>query len=422
MPGTYHPTLNEAVESAWAANITVVIFPALIRLDSMLHARLDFFCDIARERQKPCETCAAAGRDCVLHNASSYRCVACWVGARGCSHLDYMVARGYASGRNVQAADIAVHHDAEVGSDDEDAMVLQTDSETESVEGQVSEPTDDNDDGEVCEASEGCEGCEGSEDSEDSEDENSACEDSEDEDSEMQEGRKGKRRSHIPHCGSRCKHPKTKLAEVMRVLKEVRKHQKRIIKDQKKILAVLEKDGVLASNAHVARASNAHVAGASNAPIAGASNAHVARASNAPIAGASNAPIAVKEEKCLPMWWDDLPLGSRLQRSDAEQSPPGLGGQRLYPKMYHPTLKDAVEAAYARNINLTVFPALLRVKHFKDMEAIVKWLKDLSEVRADPCKPCKDAGRECMPHNGNSIRCLHCFLKEVAGRHAYVSL
>ncbi|KAI0717868.1 hypothetical protein C8T65DRAFT_737670 [Cerioporus squamosus] len=230
MPGTYHPTLNEAVELAWAVNITVVIFPTLIRLD----------------------------RQTVRWRA--------WRASEG-------------------------------SEDSEDSTGK--DSTGKDSTGKDSTGKD------------------------------SMGEDSKDKDSEMQKGRKGKRRSHILHCGSGCKRQKTKVAEVMRVLKEVRKDQKRIMKDQKKILAVLEKEG-----------------------------------------------------------------------------------EHLDLKMYHPTLNDAIEAAYARNIKLTVFPTLLHVKQFKDLEAIVKWLLDLSEVHADPCKPCKDAGWECMPHNGNSIRCLHCFLKD----------
>ncbi len=88
-PNTYHPTLNEAVESARAANVPVVIFPALLRLDLIEATPERFFRDIARARHKSCQSCIDANVKCVLHNGSSYRCLRCWIKQlRGCSHQD----------------------------------------------------------------------------------------------------------------------------------------------------------------------------------------------------------------------------------------------------------------------------------------------------------------------------------------------
>ncbi|TFK77751.1 hypothetical protein K466DRAFT_571280 [Polyporus arcularius HHB13444] len=84
----------------------------------------------------------------------------------------------------------------------------------------------------------------------------------------------------------------------------------------------------------------------------------------------------------------------------------------LDPKTYHPTLEAAVQEAYAQNIDLTVIPALLRYDSFTDMAAILKWLKDYSEVRSEDCQPCVTAGRECIRHNGSSIRCLACYITD----------
>ncbi len=90
-------------------------------------------------------------------------------------------------------------------------------------------------------------------------------------------------------------------------------------------------------------------------------------------------------------------------------SPPNMP---LDPKTYHPTLEAAVREAYAQNIELTVIPALLRYQSFPDMAAILKWLKDYSEVRSEDCQPCVTAGRECTRHNGSSIRCLACYVTD----------
>ena len=86
---SFHPTLNQAVNAARAANIPIVTFPALLRFDQLDASPIGFFRDIANAQLRRCDTCVAANRKCVLHNGSSYRCLACWVGgARGCSHQD----------------------------------------------------------------------------------------------------------------------------------------------------------------------------------------------------------------------------------------------------------------------------------------------------------------------------------------------
>lgn len=86
-PQTYHPTLNEAVNAARAADIPVIIFPALLRMDLIDATAERFFRDIAHARHKPCQSCTDANVRCVLHNGSSYRCLRCWVKQlRGCSH------------------------------------------------------------------------------------------------------------------------------------------------------------------------------------------------------------------------------------------------------------------------------------------------------------------------------------------------
>ncbi len=85
----------------------------------------------------------------------------------------------------------------------------------------------------------------------------------------------------------------------------------------------------------------------------------------------------------------------------------------LDPKTYHPDLEAAVQAAYAANIDLTIIPALLRLKQFKGgMEEALKWLRDFTSVREDDCIPCVEAGRECTRHNGSSIRCLACYVTD----------
>ncbi|RPD55073.1 hypothetical protein L227DRAFT_566943 [Lentinus tigrinus ALCF2SS1-6] len=81
---------------------------------------------------------------------------------------------------------------------------------------------------------------------------------------------------------------------------------------------------------------------------------------------------------------------------------------RLDPKTYHPTLEAAVRKAYAKNIKLIHFPALIRIDHLpKDP---VQWLEDISTVRAKSCDSCLKAGHVCIIHTGSSYRCLHCLL------------
>ncbi|KAI0688614.1 hypothetical protein C8T65DRAFT_700495 [Cerioporus squamosus] len=86
-----------------------------------------------------------------------------------------------------------------------------------------------------------------------------------------------------------------------------------------------------------------------------------------------------------------------------------LARSRLDPKTYHPTLNAAVEEAYGNNIDLLVFPALVRLDKLADVQ---KWLRDASDVRRQACTSCAKAGRDCILHNGNSLRCLYCYLTD----------
>ncbi|RDX47052.1 hypothetical protein OH76DRAFT_1485101 [Lentinus brumalis] len=200
---SYHPTLNEAVASAQAANIPVVTFPALIQLEGLLpRTPQEFFRDIARARHRACDTCISAGRECILHNGSSYRCLGCWVGTRSCSHLAYMVARGYNSTPPCRAyaeatkANLTAVPEDEESSDREGAIMVETASETGS---EASEEHEEGGDREVSEVSEvsgvsgGREGRDESTEDESTEDESPEDESTEDESAKDEKGKKRSR-------------------------------------------------------------------------------------------------------------------------------------------------------------------------------------------------------------------------------------
>ncbi|RDX47791.1 hypothetical protein OH76DRAFT_1419427 [Lentinus brumalis] len=103
----------------------------------------------------------------------------------------------------------------------------------------------------------------------------------------------------------------------------------------------------------------------------------------------------------------------RASQNVVHTAPPASSNMPLDPNTYHPDLEPAVQAAYAANIDLTIIPALLRLKQFKGgMEEAVKWFRDFTTVREDDCIPCVEAGRECTRHNGSSIRCLACYVTD----------
>ena len=81
---------------------------------------------------------------------------------------------------------------------------------------------------------------------------------------------------------------------------------------------------------------------------------------------------------------------------------------RLNEQTYHPSMKEAVAAAYESGVVLRPFPALIRIEELADA---VAWLKDLSGVKSESCSTCARVGIPCIPHNGSSYRCLYCFLK-----------
>ena len=85
-PNTYHPDLQIAVDAAYAQGVELLVFPALLRGDKVGDV-VQYLTDATTVRKKPCSPCRRGGHACILHNASSLRCLNCYVGdAKECSH------------------------------------------------------------------------------------------------------------------------------------------------------------------------------------------------------------------------------------------------------------------------------------------------------------------------------------------------
>ncbi|RDX47059.1 hypothetical protein OH76DRAFT_1485111 [Lentinus brumalis] len=206
----------------------------------------------------------------------------------------------------------------------------------------------------------------------------------------------------------------------MRELRKVREDQKTINMNMTKILALLKKEEAPANEAIVAvkmeqgvpRSWDDIPVRASDPPVRLVDLAAQPVISSLP--GSTAIPrrlvINYRSRTCR-LWLISAPLASSVSSVlNAHRHMSSTSSSRLDPKTYHPSLQPAVEEAYRQGIKLTVFPGLLKRSQFATTQDAVQYLKDCSEVRRG--EPCVLAKRQCIIHNGSSIRCLHCFVLE----------